>query len=165
MATENTDKTSGTQWKGYSAYKEVASQLHKDVNHAVKAFSHINAKHTQGVGVTPQTAVNAKQAMLSICKRIYHELKYNADVQGYTEVFERWSGDEVDGTGEVLERDAAGYLKRLEDADLTADYPPFLPQMMDDLIYVSWKLGYIRTGVDKPKDPNTDETQVSEMFE
>jgi hypothetical protein len=153
-----------TQWKGYSAYKEVASQLHKDINHAVDAYAHVNSKATQNVGITPQTAVNTKQAMLGIMKRMYHEIRRNALVDPYTEIYERWSGDVVED-GEVVERDDPGYLARLEEADLTRDVPPFLDQMVDDLIHASWKLGYIRSGTDKPADPDETETQVDQMFE
>jgi hypothetical protein len=154
-----------TQWKGYSAYKEVASQLHKDVNRAVKAYAHINSKSSQNVGITPQTAVNAKSAMLGISKRLFHEIRRNAKIDPYTEIYERWSGDNVTEDGEIEETDSAGYVVMLERADLTNGEPEWLGQMVDDLIRAAWKLGYIRSGVDKPADPDSDETQVDEMFD
>lgn len=154
-----------TQWKGYSAYEEISSQLHEDVNRAIKAYSHVNSKDSQGVGITPRTAVNAKSAILGISKRIFFEVERNATAaEEYSEVYERWSGNEVDG-GDVIEREEPGYIRRLENADLTREVPPWLGQMTDDLIRVSWKLGYIRSGTEKPSDPDDDETQVEEMFE
>jgi hypothetical protein len=153
-----------TQWKGYSAYKEVASQLHRDVNEAIKAYSHINSKSSQNVGITPQTAVNTKQSILGISKRIFHEIRRNAHVEAYTEIYERWSGNEV-VDGEIEELDEPGYLRLLEEADFRSEVPRWLGQMVDDLIFAAWKLGYIRSGVDKPSDPDSDETQVEEMFD
>lgn len=153
-----------TQWKGYSAYQEVASQLHKDVNEAIRAYSHINSKSSQNVGITPQTAVNTKQSILGISKRLFHEIRRNAHVDQYTEIYERWSGNEVVGD-DIEEVDEPGYIALLEDADFTREVPPWLSQMVDDLIFAAWKLGYIRSGVDKPADPDADETQVEEMFD
>jgi len=157
-----------TQWKGYSAYQEVASQLHQDVNRAVKAYSHINSKSSQNIGITPQTAVKAKGAILGISKRLFHEIRRNARIEPYDEIYERWSGDEVvdgDAGREVVETDDAGYIVMLERADFTQGMPEWLGQMVDDLIRAAWKLGYIRSGVDKPADPDADETQVDEMFD
>jgi hypothetical protein len=156
-----------TQWKGYSAYEEVASQLHKDVHKAVEAFSSLNSRSSQGVGITPQTAVNAKRDILRICKRLYYEIKRNRHVEPYDEIYLRWSGDEraPDGADERFVEAGPGYLELLEGANLAREVPQWLSQMVDDLIVASWKLGYIRSGVDKPADPNEDETQVEQMFE
>jgi len=153
-----------TQWKGYSAYKEVASQLHKDVNHAIKAYATINSLDTQNVGVTPQTAVKTKRAILGISKRIYYEVQVNQQIEDFDEIYERWAGVERTDDG-FEESDRPGLIARLEDADFTAGTPDFLPQLMDDLVTATWKLGYIRAGVEKPADPNDTEEQVTEMFE
>ena len=151
-----------TKWQGYSAYKEVASKLHESIMQAANAYSHLKAKDSQGVGITPQTAVKGKGRILRVSKRLSVEVRRNRDVDDYSEVYERWFGKElVDGewvdTGD-------GHMAMLESQSLRTGLPEWLDQHMDDILYVGWKLGYIRSGVDKPADPDEDETQVEEMF-
>lgn len=155
------------KWAGFADYQEVASQLHKDINRAVKAYSHVDSRASQGVGITPQTAVKTRSAILGITKRLFFEVRKNRHVDGIDEIYERWAGVELDEDGAVIEDDDddLGYVKMLERADFTNDMPPWLDQLVDDIIEVGWELGYIRAGVEKPADPDTDEQQVKEMFE
>lgn len=153
------------KWEGYSVFQEISSQLHKDVNNAIKAYAHINSLDTSHMGITPQASVKTKRAILGVSKRVYYEIQVNRHVEDYREIYERWSGDEVDGDGEIVAGADDGFIERLEDADFTQGAPDFLPQLMDDLVKAAWTLGYIRAGVQKSADPEDAEEQVSEMFE
>ena len=93
------------RWSGYSDYKEVASQLHKDINSAVEAYSHVDSKSAQNIGVTPQTAVRTRTEILRVAKRLHVEIERNQSIDGFPEIHEDWRGDD-------------GYLNRLEDAGL-----------------------------------------------
>ena len=145
------------KWSGYSDYEEVASQLHKDVRNAVEAFSHIDSKHSQGIGVTPKTAVKARSAILSVAKRLAVEVRRNQHVDELGEIHERWSDDE--------EADEEGLITKLERSDFRAGQPDWLGQLVDDIIEAAWELGYIKAGVEKSTDPTADDAQVREMFE
>lgn len=143
------------RWAGYSDYQNVASQLHEDINRAVKAYSHIDSKGTQNIGITPQTAVKTRSAILGITKRLFFEIERNKNVDDFGEIYRRWEG----------EGDDEGYVARLENSDFTREVPPWLGQLVDDIITAGWELGYIKAGVEKPAAPESDENQVKEMFE
>lgn len=152
------------KWQGYSAYQEVASQLHKDVNKAIRAYATIKSLDSQNVGITPQTAVKTKRAILAVAKRTFYEVQVNRQIDEFDEIYERWSGNEVN-QGETIETGDTGYVARLEEADFREGAPEFLPELMDDLVTATWKLGYIRAGVEKPADPDDTDEQMDEMFE
>lgn len=154
----------GDKWEGYSVFKEISSQLHEDVNRAIKAYAHINSLDSQNVGITPQTAVKTKSAILGVSKRIFYEVQVNQHIDDFDEIYARWAGKEMTDSG-FDEAEEDGHIERLEDADFTSGAPPFLPQLMDDLVTATWKLGYIRAGVKKSADPEDTEEQVEEMFE
>jgi hypothetical protein len=140
------------RWSGYSDYKEVASQLHKDINSAVEAYSHVDSKSAQNIGVTPQTAVRTRTEILRVAKRLHVEIERNQSIDGFPEIHEDWRGDD-------------GYLNRLEDADFTQEVPSWLGSMVDDIIAAGWDLGYLKAGMEKPAEPESDAEQVKGMFE
>lgn len=160
-----TDEGGGTQWKGWSDYEAVAAQLHEDITSAVKAYSHIDSMQSQNVGITPRTAVRARGEILGITKRLFYEVKMNRNVDGFDDIYERWSGNEVGEDGGVVETEEDGYADKLESLDLTAENPEWLSQLVDDIIEAGWELGYIKAGTEKPAKPDADEEQVKEMFE
>jgi hypothetical protein len=159
------------RWSGFADYEDVAKTLHDDVHKAIKAYSHINSKRASGVGVTPQTAVRTRSAILGITKRLFYEVKRNRRHQPFDDIFERWAGvpaDEVDELGAAFayaDEGDAGFIARLEAADFTREVPGFLGQLVDDIVTAAWELGYIRAGVEKPADPEDDDEQVRAMIE
>lgn len=159
------------KWHGYSDYENVAIDLRKETNKAIEAYAHIKGRASQNVGITPQTAVEAKAAMLRITKRLFYEVKKNAQIDEFKEIYERWAGvtveedPESDGYRVIDDGDDPGYVKELEDANFRAGLPEWADTLVDDIITAGWELGYIRAGVEKPADPDDEEQQVREMFE
>lgn len=146
------DNGDGKRFAGYSDFKKITAKIHDDVNRAVDAYAHIDSKHQQGIGVTPQTALKTREAILKVTKRLSFEVQANRNVEEIDEIYQRWEGDD-------------GYVQRLENADFRQGRPEWLGDLVDDIIEVSWRLGYLKAGVEKPADPTDDEQQVKEMFE
>jgi len=159
------DSPGDQKWESYSVFKEISSELHKNVNNAIKAYAHINSLDTSNMGITPQTAVKVKRAILGVSTRVFYEIQINRHVDEYRDIYERWSGNKVDESGDIIEKDSRGYILLLEQADFTQGPPDFLSQLMKDLVKATWTLGYIRAGVYKNADPDKPDAQVSDMFE
>lgn len=142
----------GKQWSSFADFQDITSKIHEDVNTAVDAYAYIDSKKKQNMGVTPQTAVRARRAIMRIAKRLFFEVKVNKNVDEFEEIYERWSGDD-------------GYLARLDDVNLRTGVPVWLGDLVDDIIEASWRLGYLKAGVEKPSDPTDPDQQAKEMFE
>ena len=148
-----------SKWSGYSDYIDVASKLHDDINRAVDAYAHVDSKTRQGLGITPNTALRARQAILKITKRLFVEIKRNNHIEEpFGEMFERWSGE--DGYVAQLER------ANFRDPTFREEYEQaeWLGDLVDDLITAGWELGYLKAGVEKPSAPEDPEQQAREMF-
>jgi len=140
----------------YSHYRTVSDKVHDDINEAVDAFSFLNSRWSQGIGLTPQSASSAKRAILRASKRLLYEIRMSRGASPeLAKIHDRW----VDGDG---------WVRLLEDADLRTERPEFLSQMVDDLVRAGWELGYLKSGRIE-REPQTEESetekQVSEMFE
>jgi hypothetical protein len=140
------------RWSGFSDYEEVAATLHDDINRAIDAYSHVDSRAAQNMSITPKTAVNTRSAILKITKRLYYEVKKNQSIEGFPEIHERWSGED-------------GYVEQLEAANFQREVPGFLDELIDDLVAAGWELGYLKAGMEKPANPESDDIQVEEMFE
>lgn len=141
------------KWAGFSDYEKVASRLHDDINRAVDAYSHIDSRYKQGVGITPQTAVSARESILRITKRLAREVKKNRHSDDtLEEIHGRWNGDD----GLVAELEATSFLD---------GNPPWLGQLVDDIIEAGWELGYLKAGREKLANPDDVDQQAKDMFE
>lgn len=150
---EKDEEGGGSRWKGFSDYENVAAQLHEDINNAVRAYSHLNSKDQQNIGLTPQTAVQTRQAILHIAKRLKYEIEKNGHVDAFEGMEDDWTGDD-------------GYVARLERTDFYSDgVPPWLEDMVDDIVKAGWELGYTKAGIERPANPDEDDEQVKEMID
>jgi hypothetical protein len=104
------DSPGDQKWESYSVFKEISSELHKNVNNAIKAYAHINSLDTSNMGITPQSAVKIKRAILGVSTRVFYEIQINRHVDEYREIYERWSGNKVDENGDIVEKDTRGYI-------------------------------------------------------
>jgi hypothetical protein len=146
-----------TKWAGFSDYQDVAAQLHQDINKAVEAYAHVDSKTSQNIGLTPQTAVAARSAILKITKRLFREVEKMSHKEPFDEISKRWS-DGDDGE--------PGYVTKLESTDFYNDGVPYwLGDLIDDLVTAGWELGYLKAGMEKPANPNDDDVQVKEMID
>lgn len=154
------------KWAGFSDYEKVASSLHDQINRAVKAYAHIDSKDKQSVGITPQTAVRTREAILSITKRLSFEVEKHRGEDGLEEIHERWAGVEVGDDGEVEDSDDAGRVALLEQADFQDGTPPWLGDHIDDIVEAGWELGYTKAGMEKTTAPEGDDNAAAkEMFD
>jgi hypothetical protein len=145
----------GKRVDNYSHYRTISEEMLGDVRDAVDAYSFLNSRWTQGIGVTPQSASATKRALLNATKQLGFQIKMSRDGdEKLGEIHARWYDDE-------------GYLKQLEEADMM-DPVPWLSEMVDDLVEAAWRLGYTQAGrIESVPDNEEDQIdkEVSEMFD
>jgi len=158
MPDAEADESGGSkkQWQGFSDYEDVAAQLHKDINRAVDAYAHLDSRDTQGISLTPDTAIKARSAILKITKRLSQEVERQNHMSPFDEMSKRWHGD-----GE----DEVGYVKKLENANFYEDgLPPWLSDLVNAIVTAGWELGYLKAGRQRSTPDGDNTKEVKEMF-
>lgn len=123
-----------TRWEGYSDYKRVSREIAITVEDAVRAFSWLDAAHSEGAPVTPTDAANVRAVILEAMLLLETEMEEDRAVEPlYDEILSRWQGEE-------------GIFRKLDGVQLAEVRPGWLAVAVRDIRRAARELGYLEAG-------------------
>jgi hypothetical protein len=157
MSTDSRNETE-TKWEGFADYQRVSIRIGQSIDDALDSYAELDSRHQEGAQVSADVAASARRDILSAAMRLIPELKNDREVDDapYDDILTRWEGG--------VEED--GYLKRLNEVNLTRSCPAWLFQMALDIRMAGWHLGYLQAGKTESQDPDDPTNmQVNKMLD
>jgi len=140
------------RWSSYSDYEAELEQMHANIRDANSAYAFLVSAQSQDITVSNRSFISTKQALLEAGLRLKTEIRVNKNVEPFTEIWERWDGEE-------------GYVRLLRNHDFHESVPDWLGQYNDDIMDAAWELGYLKVGQEKAADPNDDDARINEVLD
>lgn len=131
-----------TYWDGYADYKSVSKRISQTIEDAVKAYSYIDAAHSEGASLRPEEARDARTPILNAAIMLHDEMQREAERNDdYDDILERWDGED-------------GFVRRFDEISLRDERPGWLYQFIRDIRSAGWRLGYLQAGKTEREGPD-----------
>lgn len=159
MASAAGGNGNGTKWEGYSNYELVSKRVSKSVSDAIDSYATVQAATSEGSGVPPELAADARADIVSAAMRLLIEMQQEQanGVNEYDEILDRWTGSQDED---------GGRLEELQSTQLHRSVPGWLFQFVLDIRKAAWSLGYLQAGRRSKQEPDDPvEADVEAMFE